>query len=352
MKVAYVSRDLGVISNGASKVMNRNLRILREVIGERNVISLSLPVTSLKNVLDSFVNLGSYGIAKKMEKKIIDKIDFYKPDYVFIESSSFGSLFKKIKKKGIKTICFAHNVDTLLCKAELISRNPIISVPKYIITRINEKRTVNYTDVLICLTERDSCGFNKMFGRSADVLFPITFPERELEMGLKNDGYFLFVGSDFFPNIEGIEWFIKKVAPYVNKKFKIVGSCCNNIRLKRLKLPGNVSLSGYVKDIEQEYLKAQGVIAPIFKGSGMKTKTIEALSYGKSVYGTTEAFAGIDVDYAKIGGLCNSENEFIEKLSNDNSKKAVNEYSLKIFREQYSDKIFKSNLEKLFFHDE
>lgn len=53
-----------------------------------------------------------------------------------------------------------------------------------------------------------------------------------------------------------------------------------------------------------EYIyNADFLIAPIFEGSGMKLKTAEALMYGKTVFGTTEAFEGYDVDYEQVGGL-------------------------------------------------
>ena len=350
MKIVYIARDVGLNVNGAGQVMHRNKVALQRILGKDNVIEYILPKSNLKSVLTSIIQAGSYGITKKEEQCIIEKIKQVKPDFVFIESSSYGSLYKKLDELNIKTICFAHNLDTLLSKQEITSRSPLISIPKYLLTRYNEKKTSRYCNVLICLSKRDSEGFKKQFGRSADMVVPITFPKRTIyveSINADRKPYLLFVGSDFFPNVEGIKWFIDNVAPYINIDVHIVGGCCNNPLLKKISIPKNVKILGYVDNLEYEYLEAVGVIAPIFKGSGMKTKTIEAMSYYKSIYGTDEAFAGIECDYSKIGGLCNNAEEFIKVLNGVNNK-LNNVYTEDLFNRKYSDEQFEDNLRCLF----
>lgn len=347
MKILYIARGLNGSENGASQVMMRNRRVLKAIVGEDNVYEYYLPKASIKNVIGSFIRLGSYGVTRNEERKILDIASSYMPDFAFIESSSFGSLYKILSKQGIKTICFAHNLDTELCRQEISSRSPLISLPKYVSTRLNERRTVKYADYLICLNERDSRGFYESFGRKADLILPITFPLKALSdissIQTLSKPYYLFVGSNFFPNIEGIAWFIKNVAPNVDADFHIVGSCCESETLQRLNCPNNVKYIGYAEDLDAEYRNSVGIIAPIFKGSGMKTKTIEALSYGKSIFGTDEAFAGIDCDFSMIGGRCNTQDSFIKAL-NSHKKLSFNKYSYEIFIRKYSDEYFIEDL--------
>lgn len=347
MKILYITRDIGHEKNGANQVMGRNLRVLKEIVGKNNVVEYYLPKTNIRNVLGSLIRMGSYGVPKVNEIEISSVIERNKPDIAFIESSAYGSIYRMLHKKKVKTICFAHNLDTALCKQELSSRSPLISFPKLLSTYYNERRAAKYADCLICLNERDSKGFLKTFRRKADQVIPITFPSKSFSQisssGNNKSPYFLFVGSDFFPNVEGIKWFITKVAPFVEADFRIVGSCCVNPAIRSLMLPQNVSLVGYAEDIGKEYRDAIGVIAPIFKGSGMKTKTIEALSYGKSIFGTSEAFAGIELDYAKVGGLCEDDQGFINAL-NDHQGGTINKYSFEVFQSSYSDEYFKKQL--------
>ena len=49
-------------------------------------------------------------------------------------------------------------------------------------------------------------------------------------------------------------------------------------------------------DLGEYYRNCDVVIAPIFEGSGMKTKTTEALMWGKYIIGTNESFCGFAID--------------------------------------------------------
>ena len=173
-------------------------------------------------------------------------------------------------------------------------------------------------------------------------------PIKYLQRGeVKGKPYCLFVGSDFFANQQGIKWFIKEVAPHLKAKLKIVGSICKSI--DRQELPSNVQLEGYVDDLNSIYSKASCVISPIFSGSGLKTKTIEALRYGKVVFGTDEAFAGLKSEtFERIGKLCNSKEDFINAI-NDYSKHPVyvNEGSIDVFNNYFSDEIAYNTLRSI-----
>ena len=128
-------------------------------------------------------------------------------------------------------------------------------------------------------------------------------------------------------------------------KLKVVGSCCKALSPNTKN--ENVELLGIVEDIDSLYLDAQLVVVPLFKGSGMKTKTIEAMSYGKSIFGTDECFQGIECNFDKIGGLCNTEKEFIEKINNYSGSN-YNEYTKTLFDECYSNDAVQEKFNNVF----
>lgn len=86
----------------------------------------------------------------------------------------------------------------------------------------------------------------------------------------------------------------------------------------------------------------------------MKVKTGEALMYGKSIFGTIEAFQGYEIDYEKIGGVCNTAEEFIEKINNyirywkNNGRPKMNNYANEIFIKKYSYNFSIKKFKKLF----
>jgi glycosyltransferase involved in cell wall biosynthesis len=71
---------------------------------------------------------------------------------------------------------------------------------------------------------------------------------------------------------------------------------------------------GPVDNLFEWYRLARFVIAPIFDGSGMKTKVAEAMMYGKKVVGTPEAFSGYEVGQ-DAGWVCRTPDDFVAAIN-------------------------------------
>ena len=103
----------------------------------------------------------------------------------------------------------------------------------------------------------------------------------------------------------------------------------------------NVRVIGKVDELSSWYLDAQYIIAPIFEGSGMKTKVAEAFMFGKKILATRSALAGYDnlPEYSYY--LCNTSKEFIETFQSlvDSDYSNFDEN----IRNIYENKFFKNN---------
>lgn len=346
IKVLYISAVSNKISGGSS-VTERNLELIKKVPG----IDLRIYKVPMQGKAGAFCSLllgGNLILSRSDEKKLINIVNKEHFDYVFQEGTTSGHLAQSLVEAGVNLIVFAHNVETLLYRERFYkNRLNILEALKYSLVKRNEKKSVGLCTSLIALTKRDSNNFSAIFRRGADFIIPISFQSVKLKENniIKKERYCLFVGSNFFPNNEGVTWFITNVAPYIKYKLKVVGSCCD--ALSPIIIDGNVELLGIVDDLSSMYLDAQFVIVPLFKGSGMKTKTIEAMSYGKTIFGTDECFQGIECDYDKIGGLCNTDKEFIEKINNY-SGSTYNEYTKALFEECYSNDAVQEKFDTVF----
>ena len=345
MKILYVRIDLER-GNGGYFVCERNLRALRKIAGTDGVDVVLIPRMTMRSVGLSLLRLGSYGVSRGLERRIADQAAAGGYDLVFLEGTLFGTLVRRLRKRGIAAVVFAHNVDSELYRQRYVSHRSLVTAMQYRFVLYNERLSVRHAAGLIVLNRRDAEGMERRFGRKADAILPITCPEVPQEGATKcfSRPYGLFVGSDFFPNVEGIKWFITQVAPRIAYDVRVVGSCCKNPALAGLPLPENVYMEGFVDDLSAYYRGAAFVVAPIFSGSGMKTKTVEAMSYGKTIVGTDEAFVGIDCDYARIGGLCRNADEFvccIESLRIE----LRNPYTEELFNKEFTDLIFEQRLE-------
>jgi glycosyltransferase involved in cell wall biosynthesis len=162
---------------------------------------------------------------------------------------------------------------------------------------------------------------------------------RELQKCDRNFGekYALFVGGTFYANVQGIAWFIEHVAVNSPIKTFVVGKGFESWK-DLLERNGNVQVIGSVDSLAPWYLGAHVVIAPIFDGSGMKTKVAEALMFGKRVVGTPEAFVGYEAVIARAGVVCESPAEFLAALENESKRPfiAIDPELRAIYEERHS----------------
>lgn len=292
---------------------------------------------------------------------IIEKIKINHYDFCFISSSLAGNLVYHIKKciPEIKVIVFFHNLEykyfIQVKYLKIISYKFLFRSLLAFVAKNSEKLSIEYADKIISLNDRDAKEIEKFYKRKVDLIFPTTFEDMYVNKYKKIKSaskILLFVGSDFWANFYGINWFIENVLDNLdNVILYIVGKGTEAWR-EKFKNVNNLNIIGSVDDLGEYYVLADIVISPIFGGSGMKTKTAEALMYGKYICGTKEAFEGYDLDFSKIGGLCYNKEDFIEKINNHFKviNNNYNEYSRKIFLEKYDTKrwigIMRSFLDK------
>jgi hypothetical protein len=189
----------------------------------------------------------------------------------------------------------------------------------YLMAKVNETQAVKFSDKCIVLNERDAGEMWKLYKRKADCVLPISLKDTidnntlcslNETRHLINSHNCLFVGSRFEANVRGLTWFIKNVLPFVDLHLYIIGQGMS----KSFKNTGNITVKDFVQDLKEDYVNIDFVIEPIFAGGGMKTKTAEAMMWGKALIGTDEAFIGYEID--NIHGLyrCNTAREMIEAI--------------------------------------
>ena len=114
--------------------------------------------------------------------------------------------------------------------------------------------------------------------------------------------------------------------------------------IDEINMTPNIEVKGWVESLEDEYINADIIIAPIFEGGGMKVKTAEAIKYGKAFIGTSEALYGYienipkDILNNKIYE-CNDKQQFIEaieKIADNSEMRKYNSDIRNIYLEHYS----------------
>lgn len=320
-KVFLLTKQLERNPHGGREMLCKlNYDALRSQLGEELTL-FELPNTRPANLWD-IVNAFRGHIDGLNDRTIDDAISHIRRDVdqVFVDGSNFGGFVAVLKRTlpKVEVITFFHNVEARFFWGSLKTVRTPRALAVFITNFLAERKAARLSDKRICLSERDSRLLKKIYGKGATHIAPMAL-EDKLPMPIaesqkcNDEPFALFVGGSFYANRDGIAWFVRHVVPSIGIKVCIVGKGMEKMRTQ-LNIPGRVEVIGPVDSLAQWYRDAHFVIAPIFDGSGMKTKVAEALMFGKKIVGTPEAFSGYDDIAAKAGWICNSAAEFIRAI--------------------------------------
>ena len=113
---------------------------------------------------------------------------------------------------------------------------------------------------------------------------------------------FVFIGSlNYAPNEVAMLAFIESALPMIvvaapDFRLKIIGKhASDKLKAEIEKFPNHIQLMGFVPDLTEVFATCCGMIVPMTFGTGIKLKTLEALSYGVPLISTSIGVEGIPV---------------------------------------------------------
>lgn len=250
---------------------------------------LELVADDFSNSLNKFSTQGAWRLEEICRK--------HNPNLIIIQKIFNTVPAAKIAKK--------HNIPVFLDTHDVFylskSNNYSLTLQEKGIHKASSKEEISLLqqfDALIAIQHDDAKLLRHNLPNIPTVvaMHPVTVGNYELSYQTPphTDLNILFVGSSAIHNVEAIQFFIKSIFPkiikiYPNLKLEICGSCVNEIQTTS----PNIILTGVVDDLLPYYKKATIVINPIIQGSGLKIKTVEAMSYGKCLVTTTIGIEGL-----------------------------------------------------------
>jgi len=337
MKILFVSSDFRKWNNGGSIVTKRNFDFIGK-IPNVEIVWLCVPFPTKTRIFFNLLLNQSFGSDKFLNDLFVKNLS--KVDLVWFDGSLYGKWVEIANSYKKISIVFYHNIEAIYFASKFkIDRN-IQNFLMKIYSRRLEKTSTDNSSFRVLLNDRDGNQLKSVYKSNADFYLPTSFEvldKSKIDNFKKPtiEPYLFFVGSNFYANVQGITWFMNNVAPFVNQKIIIGGSICE--AFINYNAPSNVCFVGPIDDLTEYYSNASAVISPIFSGSGMKTKTIEALKYGKYIIGTKEAFVGIDnEEIDNIGKLCETPDDFISTINKMPKKIIFHNPSYRLFSNIYS----------------
>lgn len=154
-------------------------------------------------------------------------------------------------------------------------------------------------------------------------------------------GNLTFIGGyGHLPNVEGIDWFVGKVAPLLQGKgltLNIIGRGWPEAYNAHGDV--NVCLKGFVENLSDVALGSI-MIVPILSGSGMRMKILEAAAMSLPMVTTTVGVEGLDFVDGESCIVADTPEDYakaIIRLSEDHDfRRMLGENANKVFEQKYS----------------
>lgn len=261
---------------------------------------------------------------------ILNEEDF---DLVQIETIFMAPALHVIRARSkAKIVLRAHNVEYLIWKRVWEStRNPLKKwYLKHIwrTLKIFEDQTLPQFDGVIAITEQDANLFRSRGLNIPVIAIPFGIRKEKVALtvpALPTAPIAFHIGSmDWIPNQEGIEWLTGQVWPEVKKRIPSARLLLAGRNMPTWLLNTNIAgveNLGEVPDAREFMLKGRVMVVPLFSGSGIRIKIVEALATGKAVITTGIGAEGIECTHNHNIMIANDINSMVtalvEALSND-----------------------------------
>lgn len=162
----------------------------------------------------------------------------------------------------------------------------------------------------------------------------------------------LFLGSDNPHNVRGIQWFLENVYPFIHdKNYKIVIAGKVSQKIDKNQYP-KIQYIDHVDDLETLFSSTRLLICPMFSGTGLKIKIVEAMSYGIPVVCTFKSMIGFPEKYENGCIISDTPDRFADSinqiLSDDHLRGTLAQQARHQYDKYFNESSAKITLRKIF----
>ncbi len=272
-------------------------------------------------------------IDKGFKNLIADILKKEKFDIIQLEGLYLTPYISTIRKHTATPVALrAHNVEHEIWERTVLQEKNRYKKMylKLLCRRIKKMETnmLNKYDLLVAITERDLQKLNSLGNNKPSQVTPTGYNINNFNNNLKQKtdtameypSVFHIGALDWSPNQEGIIWFIencwcKILSKMPNLKFYIAGRNAPQWLINKLNKK-NIHFCGEVESA-QDFINSKALmIVPLFAGSGMRIKIVEAMALSKTIVSTNIGVEGIAVRDKENILIANDEAEFVREIVN------------------------------------
>lgn len=313
--------------------------------------------TLLRKILSLFLKKPLYlykHYSHTLQTKIINTLQGNHFDIIHADHTAMAEMAIALGAHyNIPVVLRLHNVEWKIWE-RYYQRLSKFNVAYYYVRRqstLLKKREIELcenVDVCLTITNKDKELLEQYVHTSMIVNKPfgVNFVNEKRDLSHSHKEHFTLLMATNWAwrhNVEGAEWFIDKVLPLLlkaepNIKVVLLGKHLPKNFLKYA--DNNVESIGFVENISDYYNSASLFISPLFVGSGIRIKILEALSFGVPVIATSIGAEGIEL--SESDGLFVSDDPqqqastILNLLNNPNEIKRLGERAIHSVEKKYN----------------
>ncbi len=287
-------------------------------------VNVNTPIRALPALKNLLFSRQPYIAERFINKKYKENLNVLlsntKFDIVQIEGPYLAQYIPIIRKtSSARIVIRMHNIEHEIWQRQAGNCNNILK--KFYLGNLAkrikklEHKVLITADAILPITKRDYKIIQNIIPNIPCKVIPTgmnVFPENNTNNKVQQDLF--FIGSlEWFPNQEGLEWFLNNCWPIViNKrpaKLHIAGRNAPASFIKFISKKG-VEFHGEVENAAKYMEKYSIMIAPLLSGSGMRIKIVEAMAAGKCVITTGIGIEGIDAKHKKHLFIADTPEDF------------------------------------------
>ncbi|ROL57273.1 glycosyltransferase [Bacteroidetes/Chlorobi group bacterium Naka2016] len=254
--------------------------------------------------------------------KLLKKIDF---DIIHLDHTAMFSIGKWVSQKSKKPVGLRlHNIEWLIWKrfldtqARLSPKRIFLKQQTYLL-REKERQAIEFAKVSFTCTENDRQRALELVP-NANVF--VASPGVDLDLWkidetINRNPYEIVFATTFEwrHNVDGLFWYLENVHPIIIKQEpKIILTILGKNPPSFLKKYPNVNVVGYVPSVQPYYNRANLFIVPLFVGSGVRMRILEAMAMGLPIVSTSIGAEGITATDAQGLLIADSVEEFARNV--------------------------------------
>jgi glycosyltransferase involved in cell wall biosynthesis len=330
-----VGHDVTVLAMNTSKHFTAAGEVVNALkdIAEFRYININTDINVIKAALNIVFSRIPYNasrfISREFDAKIKDILTAKKYDIVQLEGLYLMPYIETVRQNSDALVSYrAHNIEheiweRIVKNEKNILRRWYLGIMAARIRNL-EISSMNSYDLLVPITYRDAQIFNGLGNNKPCHVCPVGFDTGKKIQHKGNVNYrsLFFLGSlDWFPNQEGLVWFIDNVwesihAKYPDVEFYVAGRNAPEWLEKKIRKTGSILFMGEIEDA-YEFMADKGImVVPLFSGSGMRVKIVEGMAHGKVIISTAMGAEGINIRHGEHILISESADEFEKELEN------------------------------------